>query len=132
MTGHIVHIEKGDPDELRDLDYAKAMSEALVKAYPNHYWLVSFTGHALIVRHALISSIVTLETGQEGFGSLLPRDKLGTIHEACKEAVKHGGALLEAFKLPRGPWNGQDAPVMPADLKRDIIARRKPRGYRNG
>lgn len=128
--GHIVHIERGDPDESRDLELATAINLALCKAYPNHYWLVSFTGHALIVRHVLIASLVALETGREGFGSLLPRSKMGTIHEAEREAVRHGGALLEAFKLPRGAWNGCDCPIVPADLKREILARRQLRGWK--
>lgn len=127
---HIVHIEAGDKDESRDLELAQAMTQALCKAYPCHYWLVSFTGHALIVRHVLIASMVALECGRDGFGSLLPKNKLGTVHEAMKEAVKHGGALLEAFKLPRGAWDGVHIPVIPADLKREILARRQLRGWK--
>lgn len=127
---HIIHIERGDSEESKDLQIAHAISQALCKAYPNHYWLVSFTGHALIVRHVFISSIVAMQTGKEGFGSLLPRDKLGTVHEATREAIKHGGALLEAFGLKRGPYTGDEMPVMPADLKREILSRRPLRGWR--
>jgi hypothetical protein len=127
---HILHIELGNEDESRDLELAKAMTEALVSAYPNHYWLVSFTGHALIVRHVLIASMVALATGQDGFGSLLGKDKVGTVHEAQAEAVKHGGAMLEAFKLPRGPWDGATVPVVPEDLKREILGRRKLRWWK--
>lgn len=126
----IVHIEAGDADEVRDLELAKAISEALVKAYPNHYWLVSFAGHNLIVRHVLIASIIALETGKEGFGSLLPRDKIGTVHSACQVAVKFAGAMLESFKLPRGAWDGAVMPVVPADLKREIRAGRQLRGWK--
>lgn len=126
---HIVHIESGSKDETRDLELAKAISEALCKAYPNHYWLVSFTGHAMIVRHVLIANWVTLKTGREGFGSLLPKSKMGTIHEITKEAIKHGGALLEAFKLPRGAWTGETLPQIPPDLEREILARRQLRGW---
>lgn len=120
QDGMIVHIETGDADEARDLAMATEIGIALNKAYPNHYWLVSFTGHALVVRHLLIANAVTCATGKEGFGSLLPKSKMGTIPEACKEAVKFGGALLEAFKLPRGPWNGADMPIVPADLRKAI------------
>jgi hypothetical protein len=126
----ILHIERGDADEVRDLELAKAITEALCKAYPNHYWVVSFTGHALIVRHVLITSIVAIETGREGFGSLLPRSKVGTVHDAQREAVKHGGALLEAFGLPRGPWNGEDTPVVPELMRRQIAKRQQLTGWR--
>jgi len=126
----IVHIERGEPDERRDLELAKKVSVALCKAYPNHYWLVSFTGHALVVRHVLIASLIAMECGREGFGSLIPREKLATVHAAEAEAVKHGGALLEAFRLPRGAWNGEDVPVIPPDLKRSILRRQQLRGWR--
>lgn len=125
----LVHIEKGDADEGRDLELASAITAELLKVYPNHYWICSFAGHNLIIRHVLIASMVTIETGREGFGSLLPRDKIGTVQEACKTAVKFAGALLEAFKLPRGPWDGVHMPVVPADLKTEIIARRQLRGW---
>lgn len=127
---HIVHVERGDRDENRDLELARAINVELNRVYPNHYWLVSFAGHNLIIRHVLIASLVALETGKEGFGSLLPRDKIGTVQEACKTAVRFAGALLEAFKLPRGAWNGVDCPVIPADLKREVLAGRQLRGWR--
>jgi hypothetical protein len=130
MSEVIAHIEKGHADESRDLEMSTAISDALTRAYPNHYWLVSFTGHAIVVRHVLIASLVAVETSQEGFGSLLPKNRLGTIHEAQGEAVKHAGALLEAFKLPRGPWNGVDIPVMPPDLKAEILSRRRLRFWK--
>jgi len=129
MADLIVHVEKGDPDESRDLELATAITGALEKAYPNHYWLVSFAGHNLIVRHVLIASWVTVETGKEGFGSLLPRDKIGTVHEACATAVKFAGALLEAFKLPRCAWDGTTMPELPQDLKTELLARRQLRGW---
>lgn len=125
----LIHVEYGNPDESRDLELATKITEALLKAYPNHYWIVSFAGHALIVRHVLIASWVALQTGREGFGSLLPRNKIGTVHEACKEAVKFAGSMLEAFKLPRGAWTGEVLPVIPEDLKREILARRQLRGW---
>lgn len=125
----IVHVEKGDADESRDLELASAITAQLLQTYPNHYWIVSFAGHNLIIRHVLIASMVTVETGKEGFGSLLPRDKIGTVKEACKTAVKFAGALLEAFKLPRGPWDGVSMPQLPNDLRTELIARRQLRGW---
>jgi hypothetical protein len=127
----IVHIEAGDADEVRDLELAKAISQALEAAFPNHYFIVSFQGHNLIVRHVLIASLITVETGKEGFGSLLPRGKIGTVHEACKVAVRFAGALLEAFKLPRGAWDGVSMPVIPEDLKKALVAGKALRGWGN-
>jgi hypothetical protein len=92
--------------------------------------LISFQGHNLIVRHVLIASMITLETGKEGFGSLLPREKIGTVHDACQVAVKFAGALLEAFKLPRGAWDGVTMPVIPEDLKSAIMKGKALRGWR--
>lgn len=126
----IVHVEHGNEDEVRDLETAKAISVALETAYPNHYFLISFQGHNLIVRHVLIASLITVETGKEGFGSLLPRDKIGTVHDACKVAVKFAGALLEAFKLPRGAWDGVTMPVIPEDLKSAIMKGKALKGWR--
>lgn len=111
--GLIVHIEKGDPGESRDLELSKAIMDKLQEHYPNHYWVVSFAGGNLIVRHLLIAAFVSLETGKDGFGSLLPRDKIGTVQEAQAQALKFAGELLEAFKLPRGPWDGESQPVVP-------------------
>jgi len=127
----IVHIEAGDSDEVRDLELATAISQALEKAFPNHYFLISFSGHNLIVRHVLIASLVTIETGKEGFGSLLPRNKIGTVHEACRVAVRFAGALLEAFKLPRGAWDGVSMPVIPEDLRKALVAGKALRGWGN-
>jgi hypothetical protein len=127
----IVHTEAGDSDEVRDLELATAISHALEAQFSNHYWLVSFAGHNLIIRHVLIASLVTIETGKEGFGSLLPRSKIGTVHEACKVAVRFAGALLEAFKLPRGAWDGVSMPVIPEDLKKALVAGKALRGWGN-
>jgi hypothetical protein len=129
MSDMIFHVEAGDADEARDLEIAKAVSEALATAYANHYWLVSFQGHNLVLRHVLIANAMTMATGREGFSSLLPREKIGTVHEACKTAVKFGGALLEAFGLDRGAWDGEQVPVIPADLRAAVSAGRMMPGW---
>jgi hypothetical protein len=131
VSDQIVHIEKGDPDESRDLELALACTQALEKAYPNHFWIVSFAGHNLIVRHVAIANAITLTTGKEGFGSLLPRNKIGTVHEACASAVKFGGALLEAFKLPRVA-DGETYPTIPADLMAAIKKGQQLKGMGKG
>ena len=130
-TDRLVHVEPGNQDEVLDLQKAHAISQALEKAYPNYFWLISFTGHNLIVRNLLIANAVTMELGKEGFASLLPRDKIGTVEEAEKIAVKFAGALLEAFKLPRGAWDGVTTPVIPDDLRNEILRGRQLRGWGN-
>lgn len=124
----IVHEERGDAEEASDLAKAREIGEALQKHYPNHYWVVSFTGHNLIIRNLAITNAITFATGKEGFGSLLPRDKLGTPKETATTAVRFAGALLEAFGLPRGPWDGRD-PVVPADLMGEIRKGKQLRGW---
>lgn len=126
-----VRIEKGDTDEVRDLDLAMQIGKAIEDAYPHHYWIISFAGHNLIVRHVMIANMIALETGKEGFGSLLPRDKIGTVHNACKIAAKFAGALLETFRLPRGPWDGITMPVIPEDLKSAIRKGKALKGWGN-
>jgi len=120
VDGVVLHVEKGDADEAHDLEIAQAIGDALTRRYPHHYWLISFAGHNLIVRHVAIANAVAFATGREGFGSLLPRNKIGTVQEATREALKHAGALLEAFGLPRGPWKGEE-PVVPQDLKDAVM-----------
>jgi hypothetical protein len=125
----IVHIEPGDADEVRDVELALAISQALERAYPNHYFIISFAGHNLILRHVLIASLMSIETGKEGFASLLPRNKIGTVHEACKVAVQFAGALLEAFQLPRGAWDGVTMPQIPDDLRKAVRSGKGLRGW---
>lgn len=127
--GLIVHIERGEAHESRDLELAQRVMGALQKHYPNHYWVVSFTGGNLIIRHLLIAAFVSLECGRDGFATLLPRHKIGTVQEVEAAAIKFGGELLEAFKMPRGPYDGETMPTIPNDLK---IAIRRGQQLRRG
>ncbi len=111
--GQILHIEAGDPDEAQDLAQALEIGRILEKHYPNHPWLISFQSHALIIRHLPIANAVSMATGKEGFGSVLPPN-LVTPKNLTEAVVRFAGALLEAFGLPRGPWEGQDPIVPPA------------------
>jgi hypothetical protein len=79
-----------------------------------------------------ITNTVTVETGKEGFCSLLPRKKIGTVQEACKTAVKFAGALLEAFGLPRGAAVPDLYPQMPRDLYHTIMRGQQIRGMGQG
>ena len=110
-------IEIGDPDEVSDLNIAKSVGDTLCKFYPDHPWLVSFQGRAIVVRHLAIASEVARVVGREGFSAMLPRDKLGTPKEIAHAAMLFGGQLLEAFGLKRGAWDGT-APIVPTTWKR--------------
>jgi hypothetical protein len=106
-------IEQGDADEASDRDLALQIGEALNKAYPDHPWTVGFQGRNLVIRHLSIASEVHRVIGQDGFASLLPRNKLGTPKEVAQSAIEFGGELLEAFGLKRGKWDGT-LPIVPA------------------
>lgn len=110
-------IERGDPDEALDLEKARQVGEVLCKHYPNHPWIVSFQGRALIVRHAAISNAVVMQLGRDGFGFVLKHNNLPTSSSLAHNAMIAGGQMLEAFGLKRGPWDGS-APVVPKEWKR--------------
>jgi hypothetical protein len=109
-------IEKGDPEELTDMELAFRIGEALNKLYPDHPWLVGFQGQGLVIRHMAIANAVALELGREGFAALLPREKLGTYKQTVETAMRFGGEMLEAFCLPRGKWDGRP-PIVPGSWK---------------
>lgn len=104
-------------DERDEQEWALEIAQALDKHYPGHPWIVSFQGQALIVRHVEIAHAVMMKTGKSGFGAVLPPHRQGTRKEAIASAVRFGGELLEAFKMPRGKWDPAHPPVVP-DWKR--------------
>lgn len=118
----ILHIEPGDPDEAADLAKALEIGKILERHYPNHPWVISFQSHALIIRHLPIANAVTMATGKEGFGSVLPPN-IVTAKNLNDEVVRFAGAMLEAFSLPRGAWDGRD-PIVPSELIKAAIAGR--------
>jgi len=105
-------LERGNPDEWTELQLSVQVGEALNRHYPNHPWVIGFQGRAIIIRHLAIADSVARKIGRQGFGALLPREKMGTPKEVARQAVMFGGQLLEAFGLPRGAWDGRD-PVCP-------------------
>ena len=105
-------LEQGNEDEQSDQDIALQVGEALNKHYPNHPWLVGFQGHHVVIRHMAIADCVHVATGKQGFAAALPPSKLRTPKEIVQSAIRMGGQLLEAFRLPRGPWDGSD-PICP-------------------
>lgn len=94
------------------MQIAMQVGDALNQHYPYHPWVVSVQGRAIIIRHMAIAAEVAARIHREGFGSVLPADKLGTPREIVRSAVRFGGELLEAFSLPRGKWDGRD-PICP-------------------
>jgi hypothetical protein len=105
-------LDMMEAHETSYLDLALEISHQLGKHYPNHKWIVSFQGGALIVRHALINAYAAEKLKREGFGFTLP--KITTRREAVKGAIEAGGAMLELFGLKRGAWDGEE-PQAPAD-----------------
>jgi len=104
-------IEFGDADEVSDMELAMYIGDILQKEYPSHPWVVSFQSRGLILRHLSIASEVQRVIGREGFASLLPRENMTTPGEIRKNVVRFAGELLEAFDLPRGPWDGRPPKV---------------------
>lgn len=121
----ILHIEPGDPEEAQDLAQALEIGKILERHYPNHPWVISFQSHALIIRHLPIANAVTMATGKEGFGSVLPPG-IVTPKNLTDNVVRFAGAMLEAFSLPRGPWDGRE-PIVPPDLIKAAMAGRSLR-----
>jgi len=117
QNGEIRLIENGDADESMDLQKAKEVSETLEAHYPNHPWLISFQGRALIIRHLAISDTVRNDMGQDGFGFVLKHWATSSAKELARNAVMGGGQMLEAFSLPRAAWKGEE-PVLPIGWKR--------------
>lgn len=108
-------IEKGTPEEQSQLVIALQVGQALEREYPNHPWIVAFQGGALMIRHMAIADEWKMATGKEGMCFLLPEDKMGTPAEITHSAIHAGGAMLEAFGLKRGAWNG-DRPQAPRHM----------------
>jgi len=113
-----------DASEITDISLAEQVGAALNDHYPNHPWVISVQGGSLVLRHLSIAGAVAMATGDAGFSSLLPRNKLGTPKEVAQTAVRFGGELLEAFSLKRGAWHGEEATV-PPDLIREVRNRRR-------
>lgn len=106
-------LEHGTKAEQSQEDLAVQVGEALNKHYPNHPWIVSFQGGALVIRHLSIAHKMFLEIGRDGFGAVMDSKKLDTPTSITKSAIEFGGMLLENFGLPRGPWDGRE-PIVPA------------------
>ena len=113
-----------DPQEASDMALATEVGKVLNEHYPDHPWVISVQGGSLVLRHLSIAGAVAMATGEAGFSSLLPREKLGTPREVGKTAVRFGGELLEAFGLKRGAYRGEP-PHVPVALIAEVRARRR-------
>lgn len=110
-------IEPGNADESIDLQKAKEVATTLERHYPNHPWLISFQGRALVVRHLAISDLVRNRLGRDGFGFVLKHLAAYSASDLARNAVNAGGQMLEAFGLKRGAWHGEE-PIVPTGWKR--------------
>ena len=115
-SGHVLTTVRGNDDEQSDMDVARQVASALNRHYPGHPFVVDVQGRGLVLRHMEISILAGAVLRRQGFGFLMPRDKMGTPKEIEASAVRAGGAMLELFKLPRGQWNGA-LPQVPDDWK---------------
>ena len=109
-------IEPGDADEALDLQKAQEVARTLEYKYPNHPWLISFQGRALVVRHLAISDLVRNELGRDGFGFVLKHLDSYSSSDLAHNAMMAGGQMLEAFGLKRAAWKGAE-PVIPPGWK---------------
>ena len=85
--------------QIREMDLAKAVGDALQAVYPGHLWTVSVDGGCVVVRNMALE-------GQWGF--VLHAHRL--VNEDMRKAViKAGGELLERFNVSRGRAGVEDA-----------------------
>ena len=110
-------IERGNSDEGGYVTLGCEIAHELAKEYPMHPWIVSFQGGCMVVRHEHINAFAAGTLKREGFGFLLPKDKLGTPKEVVASARLAGGAMLELFGYPRGKWDGERLPECPKDWR---------------
>lgn len=101
-SGLAITMEEGRPEEQADMAIARQVAAALNRHYPDHLWHIQVQGGGLVLRHHAISVVASAFLRREGFGFLMPRNKMGTPDEITQSAVMAGGAMLELFGLPRG------------------------------
>ena len=96
----IALVEATSLDDIRELDQAKIVGEALNQAYPNHLWAVSFQGGALVVKNMAIPG---------NYGMILDNAERYSASALKRHAILSGGELLERCGFKRGEWNGEGA-----------------------
>jgi hypothetical protein len=106
-----------EPWEITHMSTAIEVAQQLEKHYPNHKWIVSYQGGAIIVRHELINAYAAEKLKREGFGITLPKDVVDSPQRAAKAAIEGGGAMLELFGMRRGAWTGDEEPQAPKEWR---------------
>ena len=96
----IAAVEITSMDDIREMDQAKLVGEALNQAYPNHLWAVSFQGGALVVKNMAIPG---------NYGMILDNAERYSASALKRHAILSGGELLERCGFKRGEWNGEGA-----------------------
>lgn len=92
----------GMENEVLACEKAREVGEALSGAYPDHLWMVGWQGGVLIVKNMAISTMYGMVIKYIGADQK-------TAKELKKEAIKHGGELLERAGMKRGKWDGSFA-----------------------
>ncbi len=102
-SGLVITTAKGTPEEASDMALARRCGAVLNQHYAGHPWVIDVQGGVIMVRHLELTLVAAAALRREGFGFMI---KPGA-KDIGKAAVEAGGAMLELFKLPRGPWTGQ-------------------------
>ena len=93
-------------EDIRQMERAKMVGEILNQKYPNHLWMVSWQGGALVVKNLAISS---------HYGFILKDESDYKV--LSHNAMVAGGELLERANLARTKWNGQMAETLEGSTK---------------
>lgn len=105
MASHgVFEIERGDPNEVLEMEKAKEVGDTLAKHYPGHLWVVSFQGGVLVVKNLAISSF---------YGFVIKHHDSFSASDLAAKAVLAGGEMLERAGIDRNkPWNGRMAETL--------------------
>ncbi len=110
-------IEKGDADEILDMEKAIEVGQTLDAHYPEHPWMVTFQGGVLTVRHKFINEVLEKELGRSGFCFCIKHRNSFSASDLAQSAMLAGGQMLEAFQMPRGKFTPDRMPVVPSHWK---------------
>lgn len=125
--GLAIVMEAGNPEERSLMLVATQVAHTLNKHYPDHLWHVLVQGGGILLRHHAISAVADSFLKRQGFGFLMPPEKLGTPKEIVRSAISAGGHMLELFGLPRGR-----APIPDPDILAASGLVKIPRDWRKG
>jgi hypothetical protein len=95
----IATVEVMSPEDLREMDTAKLVGEALQTAYPDHLWAVFWQGGAIVVKN------MAMRNGN--YGMILDGAERYSASALKRHAILSAGELLERCGAERGRWNGE-------------------------